>query len=173
MFKQIAIAATAALLSSSALAAEPHMYAGVDVGSTTVDKVLFQNEDGSNAVTKDISRVGVGGFLGYQFNEFIAIEGSARLLADTEVNGIDVKANQIALSAVGTFPLGQSGFGLLGRVGYNRVTLRGNNSKASESKPLFGFGATYAFTPTVQGRVEVQRLYKEVSNVSAGVAVSF
>ncbi|SHH39022.1 outer membrane beta-barrel protein [Massilia sp. CF038] len=173
MFNKIAIAATFALLSSSALAAEPHMYAGVDLGSTIIDKDLFVNADGTPALKSDISRMGAGAFLGYQFNPFIAIEGSARLLADTEVNGVDVKADQIALSAVGTIPLGESGFSVLGRLGYNRVSLRGNNKKFTENKPVIGIGAAYAFTPAVQGRLEYQRLYKEVSNISAGVAVSF
>jgi hypothetical protein len=160
MFKKIAIAACVAFLSSSAMAADSYLYAGLDVGSTKLDDL-------------DVSRTGAGAFLGYQFNPYIAIEGGARLLADTEVNGVDLKANQLAISAVGTIPLGQSGFSLFGRLGYNRVTVRVPNDKASENKALYGFGAAYAFTPAVQGRIEVQRPYTDVTNVSAGVSFHF
>ncbi|HEY0063238.1 MAG TPA: porin family protein [Telluria sp.] len=173
MFKKIAIAAGIALLSSSAMAADAYVYAGVDVGSTTLDRGIVRNEDGTPALAKDISRMGAGAFVGYQFNQFIAIEGNARLLTDSEINGSDVKADQLGLAAVGTIPLGQSGWSLLGRLGYNRVTIRGNDSKITENKPLIGFGAGYAFTPTVLGRLEVQRLRSDVTNVSAGVAVRF
>jgi hypothetical protein len=163
MFKKIAIAATLAILSSAAMAADqPYFYAGGDIGSTKVE--------GADRETS------YGAFGGYQINQNFGIEAGFRRLADTDVGGADLKVDQIALSAIGTIPL-SNGFNVFGRLGYNRLTVKasanGFSATEHENKALYGVGVGYAFTPTVMGRLEVQKPESDVTNISAGVSFRF
>lgn len=164
MFKKIALAAALAVMASSSFAADaPKWYAGVDAGTTKLDG--YSDRETS-----------YGAFVGYQFNANYAIEGGYRRLADFDVNGVDVKADQTALSLVATLPL-SNGFGVFGRLGYNRVDVKasynGFSAKDNTNGGLYGIGATYAFTPVITGRIEVQRPSSDSTNYSAGVAFSF
>jgi len=163
MFKKIAIAATLAILSTAAMADDqPYFYAGADVGST---KLTGADREAS-----------YGAFGGYQINENFGIEAGYRRLADTNYAGADVKLDQVALSAIGTIPL-SNGFNVYGRLGYNRISVKatanGNSASDHENKALFGVGLGYAFTPTVMGRLEVQKAESDITNISAGVSFRF
>jgi OOP family OmpA-OmpF porin len=158
MIKKIAIAASLAVLASSAFAAPgtPGVYAGVDVGSSKVSGI-------------DDRETSAGAFVGYNFNQNFALEAGYRRLFDADEYSVD----QAALSVIGTIPL-NNGFSVYGRLGYNRLNLEvQDEGKAHESKALYGFGVGYAFTPTISGRVEVQKPHSDVTNVSAGVAFQF
>lgn len=163
MFKKIAIAATLAILSSAAMAADqPYFYAGGDIGSTKID--------GADRETS------YGAFGGYQINQNFGVEAGYRRLADTEAFGADLKVDQIAVSAIGTIPL-SNGFNVYGRLGYNRLTVKasanGNSATDHENKALYGIGLGYAFSPTIMGRLEVQKPESDVTNISAGVSFRF
>ena len=159
MFKKIAVAATIAMLSTAAFAADaPKMYAGVDVGSTKVDG--FSDRETS-----------VGGFFGYQINTNFGIEAGFRRLADFDVDSVGVTIDQTALSAIGTLPL-SGGFNVYGRLGYNHLKAKGNGS-ATDSGALYGVGVGYDFTPTIAGRLEVQKPSSDSTNFSAGVVFKF
>ncbi len=158
MFKKIAVAATLAILSSAAFAADAQMYAGADVGRTKIDG--FSDRETS-----------YGAFLGYQFNPNVGIEAGYRRLADFTVSNTNVTLDQVALSVVGTMPL-SSGFSVFGRLGYNHITATGN-STAATSGGLYGIGMGYDFTPTVTARLEVQKPSSDSSNFSAGVSFKF
>jgi hypothetical protein len=163
MFKKIAIAATLAILSSAAMAADqPYFYAGGDVGSTKIDG--FDRE------------TSFGGFGGYQINENFGVEAGIRRLADTDYAGVDVKVDQIAISAIGTIPL-SNGFNVYGRLGYNRLSAKasgvGGSATEHENKALYGVGLGYSFSPVVMGRLEVQKPSSDVTNISAGVSFRF
>jgi OOP family OmpA-OmpF porin len=166
MFKKIAIAATLAMLASSSFAAGP-VYGGVDFGSTKIDGDSDRHSS-------------YGGFLGYNFHENFAIEAGYRRLGDfDEMVGntrVGVKIDQAALSLVGTLPL-SGGFNVYGRLGYNRLEAKGSvgNISASEttSGGLYGVGAGYAFSPTVSGRIEVQKPSSDSTNINAGVVIRF
>lgn len=164
MFKKIAIAATLAILSSAAVAADaPSFYAGVDFGKTKIDG--YKDRETS-----------YGAFLGYSFNRNFAIEGGYRSLADFDYSGVNVDAKQLAVSGVATLPL-VNNFNLFGRLGYNRLTVKGSlggvSVKESDNKALFGVGVGYEFSPTAQVRFEIQRPESDTTNASIGLAFKF
>jgi OOP family OmpA-OmpF porin len=181
MFKQIAAAAALVIASSSAIAAEaPKFYVGADVSSTEID--------GSDRET------GFGGFVGYKFNENIAVEAGYHRLAETDMvfydssTGIEgdgsVKVNQTAVSLIGTLPL-NNGFSLFGRFGYNRLQLKAKvtasgygtsvteSDSESENKVVYGVGVAYAFAPNVAARLEVQKPHSDITKIAAGVTFGF
>lgn len=167
MFKKIAAAVALVAASSVAFAAEPPaFYAGVDASSTKVEG--FDREGG------------YGAFIGYKFNESIAIEGGWHRLADTEYRAgalrADVTIDQIDVSVIGTLPL-SNGFDLYGRLGYNRLEaeadVAGYTGKEHDSNALYGLGLGYAFTPAVHGRLEVQKPSSDATKILAGVAFKF
>ncbi|NHZ93972.1 outer membrane beta-barrel protein [Massilia sp. CCM 8733] len=164
VFKKIALAAALAVMASSSFAAEANkFYVGGDFGTTKVD-------DYSDRET------GYGAFVGYNITPTIAVEAGYRRLASFEEYRTDVTFDQAAISVIGSIPL-SSGFGLYGRLGYNRLEAKASGGGFSESestnKALFGFGATYAFTPAISGRIEVQRPSGDLTNFSAGVSFQF
>ncbi|SHH39050.1 outer membrane beta-barrel protein [Massilia sp. CF038] len=163
MFKKFAIAATFAIASSAAMAADqPYFYAGLDAGSSKVE--------GADRETS------YGAFAGYQINENFGIEAGYRRLADTTALGADLTVDQISLSGIGTIPL-SNGFSVYGRLGYNRIgaeaTIGNVSAKDHENKALYGIGLGYTFSPTVAGRLEVQKPDGDITNISAGVAFRF
>jgi OOP family OmpA-OmpF porin len=167
MFKKIAAAAALLVASGAAFAVEPFaLYAGVDVSSTKVEDVDRDS--------------GFGAFIGYKFNETIAVEGGYHRLADKDYRigalRADVTVDQLDLSVIGTLPL-SSGFDVYGRLGYNRLTadvdVAGFSEKEHENKVLYGIGLGYTFTPTLHGRLEVQRPTGDATKILAGVAVRF
>ncbi|MEX5746062.1 outer membrane beta-barrel protein [Massilia sp. X63] len=173
MFKKIAAATALVLASSAAFAAQPNtFYAGADVGKTKVDD--FSKRDTS-----------VGAFVGYNLSQNFAVEGGYRRLGDYDIGvmsyggAIDngsVKVDQAHLSLVGSMPIGES-FSLYGRLGVNRLEAKlsspAYDSKESTTKALYGVGLSYAFTPAVSARLEVQKPASDGTNVSAGVAFQF
>lgn len=168
MFKKIAFAATLAILASSSFAAErPSFYAGADVGSTKVDGISDRQSS-------------FGAFLGYQFNQNIAVEAGYRRLADFDAiyggNTVGVTLDQSAVSVVGTLPL-SSGFNVFSRLGYNRIDAKGSTgySSATDSTSgvLYGVGVGYSFTPTISARLEAQKPSSDSSNVAASLSLKF
>lgn len=168
MFNKLIIAASIALVSTVAAAADaPQFYVGGDIGTT---KLKGESD----------RETGAGIFAGYAFNQNIAIEGGYRRLASADIVeqgvNVNVKIDQLALSVVGTIPL-ENNFSIYGRLGMNRLTAKASAGNVSESdhenKVLFGAGVGYNFTPTIVGRVEVQKPSSDLTNLSFGVAFKF
>jgi OOP family OmpA-OmpF porin len=164
MFKKIAVAAALVAASSAVFAAGPTpFYAGVDVSSTKSDYL-------------DDDKAGYGAFVGYQINQSVAVEGGYHRLADTDIDGLNVKADQIDVSLIGSVPL-TDGFSLYGRIGYNRVDYKfsanGGNYKEHSNNALYGIGLGYAFSPVVSARLEVQKPDSDLTKLVAGVAFKF
>lgn len=164
MLKKIAIAAALVLSSGVAIAADANpIYAGVDLGSTKVDDLGGR-------------KTSFGGFVGYQFNQNIAVEGGYRRLASVTVSGVDVDLNQAHVSVLGIAPLG-NGFNLYGRLGYNNIdasaSVAGKSATASTSGALFGIGAGYSFSPNVTVRAEFQRPSSDSTNFNVGLMFKF
>jgi OOP family OmpA-OmpF porin len=172
MLKNIAVAAALVIASSAAMAADvPGFYAGADVGTTKM---------------KDVSdrETGYGVFGGYQINQYIAAEVGFRRLADMDetLGGLSATsvANQLTLSAVGTYPLG-AGFSLLGRLGYSRINVKetikfpayNETFRDHANRGLYGIGVAYAITPAISARLEVTKPMSDVTNLSAGVSYKF
>lgn len=43
----------------------------------------------------------------------------------------------------------------------------------TENKAVVGAGLSYAFTPALAGRIEVQKPHSEITQIAAGVALAF
>ncbi|TFW30415.1 hypothetical protein E4L96_00085 [Massilia arenosa] len=168
--KKTALIAALALFATAASAADtilPGFYAGADLGRSTADDY-------------DGHETSYGGFLGYQINQNFAAELGYRRLADTTVRfagyNVDAKVDQTAISVLGIVPL-QKNFSVYGRLGYNhlkaKASLAGYSASDSDNKVLYGVGVTYAFTPAIVGRAEVQRPSSDSTNLSVGVAFTF
>ncbi|KQV35408.1 porin family protein [Massilia sp. Root335] len=164
MFKKFAIAATLALAASSSFAAAPTgYYAGLDVGSTKIDNL-------------DDSKTGVGGFLGYGFNRFVAVELGYRQLGSWDFGPVEVTAKQTHVSVVGSYPLTPQ-FDIYGRLGYNSLRAEASYGGArygdDTNGALYGVGLNYNFTPTISGRVEAQKPSSDSTNYGVGIVFKF
>lgn len=174
MFKKITIAAALAIVSSAAMAADaPHFYAGADIGKTKLGP---------------FREPGFGFFAGYQFNQQIAVEAGLRRLAHNlpaEIHGVSsgvlrgtAGEDQLAVSAVGTLPLG-NGFSAFGRLGVNlvRMSIKSHGGEFSghdnDVRGLYGIGVAYSFSPAISARMELQKPASDLTNLSAGVSYSF
>ena len=172
MFKKIAAATALFIASSVALAAQPGtFYGGADLGKTKVDD--FSERDTS-----------VGAFVGYNFHQNFAVEGGYRRLADYDIllmggNGLvdgSVKLDQAHLSVIGSLPVGD-GFSVYGRVGVNRLKVKISSPVYRDTdyatKGLYGVGLSYAFTPAVSARLEVQKPESDATNLNVGLSYQF
>lgn len=171
MFKKIAVAAALVIASSSAFAQQAtQFYVGADVASTKLD--------GSDRDE------GAGVFVGYNFNQNVAVEAGWHRLVDVSESAFGASASakleQTEISVIGTLPL-SNGFSVYGRLGYNEIKakLRGTadgvtySESATEDKVVYGVGLSYAFTPAISGRLEVQKPHSDITKIAAGVAYNF
>jgi OOP family OmpA-OmpF porin len=164
MFKKFAVAAALAAMASSAFAADAKgFYGGLDVGMNKVD-----NLDGS--------KIGLGTFLGYRFNQYVALELGYRQLGEWHINGGTVKLSETHVSVVGSYPL-NSQFDIYGRLGHDNPqvdsTVPGATYNHDLSGGFFGAGLSYKFTPTISGRIEAQQPTKDSTNVNVAVVFKF
>lgn len=169
MFNKIVAAAVLALVAAASHAAEPApFYVGADIGSTKFDPLTGNQSS-------------FGGFAGYAFNPYVAVEANYRSLARYDgvyVNGVktDLSIDQTALSVVGTLPLA-SGFNVFARYGRTMIGLKASASNArlddSGDGALFGVGVGYAVTPNVAVRLEYVSPAKDMRNINAAVSYRF
>lgn len=163
MFKKIAVAATLAVLASSSFASERGLYAGADFGTTDWDGLAGRSSS-------------FGSFIGYQVTRHVGVEANVRRLINTRESFTDVRVVQTGVSVLGTLPL-SNGMSLFARLGYNHLegagTRNGVVTGETLKKTMYGFGAAYAFTPVISGRVELQRPTSDSNNVSAAVVFKF
>jgi OOP family OmpA-OmpF porin len=169
MFKKFAIAAALAVVASSACAAGAKgFYGGLDVGSTKIDNV-------------DDSSASFGGVVGYGFNRYVALEYGYRRLGRWDIHGGTFDggtftSTQMLFTVVGSYPLSQE-LDVYGRVGFNDManesSARGQSSTNDISGGVYGAGLRYHFTPTISGRVEVQKPTVDSTNVNVGIVFKF
>lgn len=120
-------------------------------------------------------------FAGYQFNQYIAIEGGYYDLGKVTFNGVlttgpvtsgSFKSKAYALSAVGSLPVGDS-FALLARLGLARgdqkgtVIVGGVGASASDDSTEFtyGLGLRYDLTRNMALRAQWERFRVGGTNV--------
>jgi hypothetical protein len=164
MIKKIAAAAALAIVATSTFAAEPAgVYAGLDVGSTKLTDL-------------DGRKSSFGAFVGYQFNDNVALEGNYRRLAKFSYWSADVNVKQAGLSVIGAMPVA-SGVKVFGRLGYNHLSADASSGSRSASDStsgtLFGLGASFDVAPAVAVRAELQRPSSDSTNLSVGVSYKF
>jgi len=164
MFKKFAVAAALAAIASSAVAADAKgFYGGLDVGMNKIDNI-----DGSKA--------GLGTFLGYSFNQYVALELGYRQLGEWDINGGTFKVTETHVSVVGSYPLNPQ-FDIYGRLGHDSPhvdsTVPGMTYNHDLSGGFFGAGLSYKFTPTISGRIEALQPTKDSTNVNVAVIFKF
>jgi OOP family OmpA-OmpF porin len=168
MLRKIALPAMLAVLSSSAFAAAPgSYYVGADIGLSKFDGIKGSNTS-------------IGGFVGAQLTDHLAVEGAYRRLGEFDERAgtttVNVAAKQAALSLVGSWPV-SDGITAFGRIGYNRLeadaSVAGVNASETTNKALYGAGVSFAITPVISARVEVTKPASDTSNFSFGVVFKF
>lgn len=172
-------------------AAAQGFYIGGSVGQSDFD-------DG-NAIpdlitsgTVDGTDTGFKLFGGYQFNQNFGLElawvdlGKASYSGTFQgipVTGGTIETYGLNISAVGTLPLGSSGFSLFGKAGFYSWEAKANDTtgglpfsgKQDGSDLSYGIGASYDFTKNLGIRAEWER-FKAVDNIdllSVGVVYKF
>jgi OOP family OmpA-OmpF porin len=165
--------------------------------------------NGSGDVVTSLAVVGITGtgttstnktagkiFLGYQFNENIALEGGYFNLGTYSANGtttapaastfsVSSKLQGANIDAVGILPFGQgvSGIGRVGvayissstDVAFSNPAVGSRYGSPSNNKSVaeVGLGLQYQFTPTISGRLEWQRLLDVVNLNSVTTNIDF
>jgi OOP family OmpA-OmpF porin len=164
--KKFAPLLLASLLAAPAFANEGGVF-GLDYGRTKISDT-------------DINGNGAGVFGGYRFNDSFAVELGYRQLFNETTRSfgvpVAIKGTALQASVVGYLPLGQD-FSLYGRLGYNKLKAKASagagSASETESKSLFGFGAEYAFSKSVSGRIEYQKPASDTSSMLFGIKFSF
>jgi len=164
MYKKFAVAAALAAVASSACAGESKgFYGGLDIGSSKVD--IFEG-----------NKTSTGGFVGYSFNQYVALELGYRQLGKWSINGGTVKLNQTHFSVIGSYPLSPE-FDIYGRYGRDSMHFDSSVPNATfigySDGGFFGAGLNYKFTSTISGRVEVQEPAKGATNYGVGIVFKF
>jgi OmpA-OmpF porin, OOP family len=151
---------------NAAPAAAPMMapgLSGVYVGGTI----------GSTAITDLGSKVGVGGFVGFKFNENIAIEGGVQSLGSYTVAGEKVSASAYNVSVLGGLPIDPK-FSVYGRLGYGTLTATAKGASAADtSSVIYGVGARYHINQNLAIRGEYTRLASDTGTFGVGVQYGF
>ena len=187
----------AALYAATGSNAFAQWYAGGNVGQSRVSYSSSQLVTDLAAAgitgTGSVSNTDIGGkaFLGYRFNENLALEGGYFNMGRFTVNGSytapapagtfaeRLKSQGGNVDVVGLYTMGNTGFALLGRLGgayyhlESDTTVTGGrfvafgNATSNKFVPEAGIGVQYDFTKIVSGRLEMQRYFK-VGNSNTG-----
>lgn len=166
-----AVGLSLALLSSSAFA-NPGAYAGVEVGQSSFHNGIDQFKQQGYGVHRNSATTGVFG--GYEFNDYVAVEGAYTYLgrAKANLNGADTLKHTVhgpSLVVKGSYPVtsdlsvyGKTGVAVL-RSDYRQTLSENDKVKEHRTKPslVLGAGVDYAITPAVHAQVE----YKWYNNV--------
>ncbi|MDB5810741.1 MAG: OmpA/MotB domain protein [Betaproteobacteria bacterium] len=194
----ILIAGSAAL---PATAAETigNWYIGAGAGQARADTpntaaVVVGTPVTSVATSGDSTSTGAKAFLGYQFNKYIAAEGGYFRLGDFTFDATTTPAGTLHgsyknrsgwnLDAVGSLPLFNDKFSLLGRVGVQSSKtsdlFNGTGAATALTNPSpsknkvsykYGAGAEYDFTKNIGVRAEWER-YRVSDGINSEVNVN-
>ena len=179
-----------AALLAAATAQAQQAYLGASVGQSSF------NLDTTGATAADTRDIGYKLFGGAMFNPYLGAEGALFDLGQASGSaavpgygrlGITGKVRGASLAGVAALPLGDARVFAKAGVAYVRASvdasLAGLSSSETESsaQPVFGVGASYAFTPQLVGRIEWERIRVRYSSevkdnadfVSAGLAWHF
>jgi OOP family OmpA-OmpF porin len=166
--------AVATAFAGSALAQsqtqETGAYAGLSIGQSDASDV---NCSGAGSCDKKDTAWKIFG--GYQFNRYIAAEagytGLGKTKGSTSAGAFEVKANAWELLAVGSYPIGTSGFAPYVKAGAYRgeAKLSGDFGSAKETNNdlTYGIGVRYDIVRNFAVRAEWQR-YSGLGGGSVG-----
>lgn len=164
MFKQAFAVSLAAVLAAPAFAADPGpAYAGFDAGSTKIDS--FPGHKPS-----------FGAFVGYVLPWDLSVEAGYRRLGSWDISGCNVKLDQVLVSVIGAWPIGQR-FSIFSRLGYNQLRAKASSAGSagwgSTSGLMYGVGAAWNLDQKSALRLELQKPAKDTTNVSVGLLLRF
>ena len=146
--KSIAIAVAALGLSGTAAAQEPGLYAGGG----------YQFYD----IEPTVDLGAVIGTVGYDFNEYVAVEGFLNTGLDDD-DGVELEIGY-GFSVLGSLPVNEQ-LSLYARGGWAEYELEGGGVSADEDDLNFGFGAR-VFTDIGEIRAEWSRAFDK-DNIEA------
>jgi OmpA-OmpF porin, OOP family len=155
----------AAPASAQAPAAAPTMAPGLS-------GVYVGGSIGSTAITDFGSKVGVGGFVGFKFNDNIAVEGGIQNLGSYSVAGEKVSASAFNISVLGSLPINPK-ISIYGRLGYGTLTAAAKGANEDTNSVLYGVGARYHFSQNLAIRGEYTRLASDTGTFGVGVQYGF
>jgi OmpA-OmpF porin, OOP family len=127
---------------------------------------------GSTAITDFGSKVGVGGFVGFKFNDNIAVEGGIQNLGSYSVAGEKVSASAYNISVLGSLPIDPK-ISIYGRLGYGTLTAAAKGANEDTNSVLYGVGARYHFSQNLVIRGEYTRLASDTGTFGVGVQYGF
>jgi OmpA-OmpF porin, OOP family len=127
---------------------------------------------GSTTITDLGSKIGFGGFAGYNFNENIAAEVGAQSLGTFTFDGTDINTSAYNVSILVGVPIDPK-FSFYGRLGYGGLKAAVSGAKATTNSAQYGFGGRYHFDKNLAMRVEYTRYASDTGVFSAGVQYAF
>jgi long-subunit fatty acid transport protein len=126
----------------------------------------------SNKITDVGTKIGFGGYVGYNVNPNLAVEFGAASMGTQKYAGLDVDTSNYNVSVVGTLPVSPE-FNVFGRVGYGTLTVGVAGVSASVNSALFGAGARYNINQNLAIRAEFTRLASDTNAFSVGAQFAF
>lgn len=152
--KKIAIVALlTSFIAAPAMAADTGFYAGVNVGSATIDSPGFS------------STTAIGALGGYNFNQNFAAELAYTDFGSKSYVGVpNVKSSAVSLSGVGSYPINEQ-FSVFAKLGVASTSMSATGSPTTSKSDLtYGVGAQL----NVNKQIGI-RLGYDVYKVSDGV----
>ncbi len=153
----------------STFAKDRGLFIGLEVGSASYDEQGFKDNASSNSI--------VGGL---KVNEYFKLQGNLYDLGgfNSDSSIIDsVEISGLAVSAVGTLPLGDSGFEVYGRAGLSLMTYVQNieffdgtiENESTGDAIVTGLGATYTHSSFKRWTFHIgfENYYFETTNLSS------
>jgi OmpA-OmpF porin, OOP family len=181
---QICLLAAALIGCPLAMAAEPGWYAGVSLGESQtkieeerITNTLLARGFTSARLQKKDDQAGFKVFSGYQFNQYVAIEGGyfdlgqfsyTAYMQPWAVTTADAKMRGLNLDLVGFLPMSEklSAFGRAGLTqtrtksrfrGYGPVSIDPFNANDNDTSWKYGVGLQYDVTNNLAMRLEAER----------------
>lgn len=142
------------------------------MGAPALKGVYVGGTIGSTAITGLSSKVGGGGYVGYQINENFAVEAGAQNLGSFDVSGTSVSATAYNASVLAGVPLNPN-FSVYGRLGYGSVTAAANGTTAKVNNAVYGLGAKYNIDKNLAVRAEYTRLASDTGTFGVGLQYGF
>ena len=152
----IATSVAALVLSSSAFAATPGYFAGVNLGYGDTHSTGADHTTGL--------AYGLNG--GYNFNNYFGVEGQANRDANVTSTSPTVRTYDVDALADGYYPI-NSKFDLVGKAGLAYVRQTANDDHENFYRPKAAVGVSYAVTENVNTSVTYSRIFKQGDDTSS------
>lgn len=140
--------------------------------STALSGVYAGGSIGSTKITDVGTKIGFGGYVGYNITPNFAVEAGAANLGTQKYSGVDIDTSNYNVSVVGSFPVAPA-INVFGRVGYGSLTAGVNGVSASTNSALFGAGVRYNINQNLAVRGEYTRYASDTGTFGVGLQYAF